>query len=67
MLGTALTTILATMGVGDDDESSSYDEDYNFESNVGSRRYPIHDCCEFEDEESLRVSFFITEWTSSFR
>ena len=39
------------MGVCDDDETSSYDEDYNFESNVGSRRYPIHDCCEFEDAE----------------
>ncbi len=46
---------MAKMG-GDDDESSSYDEDYNFESNIGSRRYPIHDCCEFEDADSLRVS-----------
>jgi hypothetical protein len=63
---TPTKTILATMGVCDDDETSSYDEDYNFESNVGSRRYPIHDCCEFEDAESLRVSFLIAEWISSF-
>ena len=43
----------------DDDDSSSYDEDFNFEPNVGSRRFPIHDCCEFEDAESLSVSMFL--------
>ena len=37
-------------------ESSSDDDDFQFESShVGSKRYPVHDCCEFEDAESLRV------------
>ena len=37
-------------------ESSSDDDDFQFESaHVGSKRYPVHDCCEFEDAESLKV------------
>lgn len=37
--------------------SSDDDDDFDFESaHVGSKRYPVHDCCENEDAESLRVS-----------
>jgi hypothetical protein len=39
--------------------TSSDDEDFLYEAtNVGAHRYPVHDCCEFEDAESLRVSHF---------
>lgn len=39
------------------DAESSDDDDFQFESeNLGSKRYPVHDCCEFGDSESLRVS-----------
>jgi len=37
-------------------DGSSDDDDFNFESEVGSRKFPVHDCCEFEDSESLKVS-----------
>jgi hypothetical protein len=41
----------------DDGSSSDDDDDFNFESShVGSKRYPVHDCCENEDAESLKVS-----------
>lgn len=40
-------------------EDSSDDDDFNFESAVGSRKFPVHDCCEFEDAESLKVRKFI--------
>ena len=38
--------------------SSDEDEDYAYgDSNaVESKRFPVHDCCEFEDAEALRVS-----------
>jgi hypothetical protein len=38
-----------------DDESS--DEEYNFaaEPDLDNKRFPLHDCCEFEDVESLKV------------
>jgi hypothetical protein len=40
-----------------EDSSSDDDDDFNFESsNIASKRYPVHDCCEYEDAESLRVS-----------
>mmetsp|Transcript_16005 Transcript_16005/g.24363 ORF Transcript_16005/g.24363 Transcript_16005/m.24363 type:complete len:1069 (+) Transcript_16005:197-3403(+) len=39
------------MSVGD---GSSDDDDFDYEANAGERRYPVHDCCEFEDVESLR-------------
>jgi hypothetical protein len=43
------------------EDSSSDDDDFNFESsNVVSKRYPVHDCCEYEDVESLRVSCNVT-------
>lgn len=47
--------------------TSSEDEDFLYETaHVGARRYPVHDCCEFEDAESLRVSFTdvlgVTSW-----
>lgn len=38
--------------------SSDDGEDYHYgEAHVSeSRRYPVHDCCEFDDAEALRVS-----------
>jgi len=37
--------------------TSSDDEDFLYETtHVGAHRYPVHDCCEYEDAESLRVS-----------
>jgi hypothetical protein len=37
-------------------ESGSDDDEFdNFEANEASR-YPVHDCIEFEDADSLRVS-----------
>ena len=40
-----------------DGSSSDDDDDFHFDSaNVGSKRYPVHDCCEFEDADSLKVS-----------
>jgi hypothetical protein len=39
-------------------DTSDDDEDYaHGEPMPGNeKRYPIHDCCEFEDAETLRVS-----------
>jgi hypothetical protein len=39
-------------------DSSDDDEDYAHGESipVHEKRYPIHDCCEFEDAETLRVS-----------
>jgi hypothetical protein len=39
-------------------DSSEEGEDYAYGEKqvVESQRYPIHDCCEFEDAEALRVS-----------
>jgi len=37
------------------DEESS-DEDFDFGAEQGmEKRYPVHDCCEFEDAEALKV------------
>ena len=38
--------------------SSDDDDDYAYgDSNaIESKRFPVHDCCEFEDAEALRVS-----------
>jgi len=44
----------------DEDDDSSYDDELNFESNVGSHRYPVHDCCEFENAERLKVCLLLT-------
>jgi hypothetical protein len=44
------------MAGGDEESDDEEDEDFDFEANAGARRFPIHDCCEFEDEECLRVS-----------
>lgn len=42
--------------------ASSSDDDFQFEAaNVGSNRYPVHDCCEFEDAESLRRLIFVPQ------
>jgi acetoin utilization deacetylase AcuC-like enzyme/ankyrin repeat protein len=41
---------------------SSEDEEFLYESaNIGSHRYPVHDCCEFEDAESLRRLIFVPQ------
>lgn len=42
--------------------SSDDGEDYVYGGShmAELKRYPIHDCCEFEDAESLRVSH--TDW-----
>lgn len=40
-------------------DGSSDEEDYDAFEDVGNvieKRYPLHDCVEFEDIESLRVS-----------
>eukprot|EP00592_Proboscia_alata_P005583 CAMPEP_0194382834 /NCGR_PEP_ID=MMETSP0174-20130528/63296_1 /TAXON_ID=216777 /ORGANISM="Proboscia alata, Strain PI-D3" /LENGTH=836 /DNA_ID=CAMNT_0039168501 /DNA_START=185 /DNA_END=2692 /DNA_ORIENTATION=- len=50
-------------GVNDDD--SSYDEDYNFESNTELRRFPIHACCEEGGDQRLRSLIFVSRDTSS--
>ena len=47
---------MAPAPFGDGSDGSSDDDDFNFESAVGSRKFPVHDCCEFEDAESLKVS-----------
>jgi ankyrin repeat protein len=46
------------------DEDSSYEDEFNLESNAGSRRYPVHDCCEFEDAETLKSLIFVREQSS---
>lgn len=44
------------------DAESSDDDDFHFESeNLGSKRYPVHDCCEFGDSESLRRLIFVPQ------
>lgn len=44
-------------------ESSDEGGDYAYgeQQVVESQRYPIHDCCEFEDAEALRVSSIVSE------
>jgi len=40
------------------DGSESEDEDYEAyveAAHVHERRYPLHDCCEFEDVDALKV------------
>lgn len=40
-------------------DGSSDDEDYDAfhdTQHVEEKRYPLHDCCEFEDLKALRVS-----------
>jgi len=42
--------------------SSSDDDDFHFDSaHVGSKRFPVHDCCEYEDAESLRRLIFVPQ------
>jgi len=43
---------------------TSYDDELNFESNVGSHRYPVHDCCEFENAERLKNLLFVRDQSS---
>jgi hypothetical protein len=39
-------------------DESSEDDDYAFgESHDTVKRYPIHDCCQYEDIENLFVSW----------
>ncbi len=47
-----------TSTMSDASGSSEDDADYAFgDSHMAeSKRFPIHDCCEFEDAETLRVS-----------
>jgi hypothetical protein len=44
--------------MSDGSGSSDDDGDYALETSAteSSLRYPVHDCCEFEDAETLRVS-----------
>lgn len=46
------------MTMSDGSGSSDDDGDYTLENPQpeSSIRYPVHDCCEFEDAETLRVS-----------
>jgi len=37
----------------DDDDYEVYGESHH---SIRDRRYPLHDCCEFEDVDALRVS-----------
>lgn len=42
--------------------SSSDDDDFHFDSaHIGSKRFPVHDCCEYEDAESLRRLIFVPQ------
>jgi len=44
--------LISTMSSSSDD-----DEDYAFgDTTLESKSYPVHDCCELEDAEALRVS-----------
>ena len=37
------------------DEESS-DDDFDFDAEQGmAKRYPVHDCCEYEDADALKV------------
>jgi hypothetical protein len=47
--------------------SEEDDGDYAFGDTqmAESKRYPVHDCCEFEDAETLRVSRYFTAIFSS--
>ena len=47
-----------TSTMSDPSGSSEDDGDYAFGDArmTESKRYPIHDCCEFEDADALRVS-----------
>jgi hypothetical protein len=44
--------------MSDGSGSSDDDGDYTLENTAteSSTRYPVHDCCEFDDAEALRVS-----------
>eukprot|EP00521_Asterionellopsis_glacialis_P015819 CAMPEP_0195300580 /NCGR_PEP_ID=MMETSP0707-20130614/27724_1 /TAXON_ID=33640 /ORGANISM="Asterionellopsis glacialis, Strain CCMP134" /LENGTH=47 /DNA_ID= /DNA_START= /DNA_END= /DNA_ORIENTATION= len=44
-----------------DGDNSSTEDQFNFESQVGAQRYPVHDCCEFEDVENLRKLIFVQQ------
>ena len=40
----------------DEESSSDDDDDFDFDAEQGTaKRYPVHDCCEFEDAEALKV------------
>eukprot|EP00934_Nitzschia_sp_Nitz4_P003996 Nitzschia sp. Nitz4//scaffold303_size22340//5713//8899//NITZ4_008566-RA/size22340-snap-gene-0.23-mRNA-1//-1//CDS//3329547054//3986//frame0 len=43
------------------DEAGSSDDDYAYgePSMAESKRYPVHDCCEFEEPEALRKLIFV--------
>jgi len=59
------TTYRMTVGFFDEDDSSnsSDDDDFNLQQ---PRRYSVHDCCEFEDSESLRRLIFKKKtWSDS--
>jgi hypothetical protein len=46
------------------DESSSHEEEYDpyaDPNRLSEKRYPLHDCCEFEDVEALRVRLEMAE------
>eukprot|EP00566_Odontella_aurita_P025089 CAMPEP_0113562004 /NCGR_PEP_ID=MMETSP0015_2-20120614/20289_1 /TAXON_ID=2838 /ORGANISM="Odontella" /LENGTH=95 /DNA_ID=CAMNT_0000463859 /DNA_START=163 /DNA_END=446 /DNA_ORIENTATION=+ /assembly_acc=CAM_ASM_000160 len=46
------------MSTGDD--STGSDDEFQVDASAGSR-YPVHDCCEFEDAESLRSLIFVRQ------
>ena len=44
------------MGLKKMSSASSDDDDFRFGANqMGQKRFPVHDCCEFEDADSLKV------------
>ena len=43
-------------GTSDDDGDYAYGDSHMVEA----KRYPVHDSCEFDDVEDLRVSFLLT-------
>ena len=45
-------------------DDSSDEEDYAYDDvhqRIIEKRFPLHDCCEFEDVEALRVRLETTE------
>mmetsp|Transcript_27116 Transcript_27116/g.54231 ORF Transcript_27116/g.54231 Transcript_27116/m.54231 type:complete len:892 (+) Transcript_27116:385-3060(+) len=46
------------MSTNNHESSSSYDSDSQF-GDVGGKRYPVHDCCEFEGGEKLRSIIYV--------
>jgi hypothetical protein len=50
----------------DETMESEESSEYGGDDTLSERRYPIHDCCEFEDATALRVSSF-SKWSVELR